>query len=105
MKVLEAAQTRPRRSPPDATRSTPRIGILGRGLITPLGIGADDTWTALLAGKFIGDHSRVPLQFDATLPRVSHLAVRAAREAIASANWSGESLQSDRTALVVGTSK
>lgn len=72
--------------------------ISGIGLVTPLGSNVRETWDALLAGRYIEDHARVPLEFDSRLPRVSSLAIRAAREAV------GPSHLTD-TALVVGTSK
>jgi 3-oxoacyl-[acyl-carrier-protein] synthase II len=68
-----------------------------------LGSTAGETWDALLAGRYITDHARVPLTFPDNQPRVSHLAIRAAREAIASTRWG--SLNDRSTALVVGTSK
>jgi 3-oxoacyl-[acyl-carrier-protein] synthase II len=74
--------------------------ITGLGLVTPLGNTADETWNALLAGRFITTHARCPL--DRTSPdRVHRLAVAAAREAVEDAHWN------DRPggALVVGTSK
>lgn len=74
--------------------------IRGTGLVSVLGDTAGSTWDALLAGRCITNHAKVGLEFPGNLPRVSHLAIRAAREAVAG---SGK-LPSD-TALVVGTSK
>lgn len=76
--------------------------ITGIGLITPLGRTAAENWDALLSGRYITDHSKIPLETCETIPRVSQLAIRAAREALGSkANWSND----QETALVVGTSK
>lgn len=72
--------------------------ISGIGLITPLGTNVQETWDALMAGRHIEDHARVPLEFDPTLPRVSCLAIRAAREAAGTSDLTN-------AALVVGTSK
>jgi 3-oxoacyl-[acyl-carrier-protein] synthase II len=72
--------------------------ISGIGLVTPLGTGVRETWDALLAGRFINDHAKVPFEFHANLPRISRLAIRAAREAVGDADPS-------EAALVVGTSK
>ena len=81
----------------------PRIpAITGIGLVSALGNSAPATWDALLAGRYIDDHSKVPLEFSGDSPsRVSGLAIRAAREAI-------ETIGADNraeAALVVGTSK
>lgn len=78
--------------------------ITGTGLITPLGIGVDATWRALMAGEFIRDHAKVRL--DASQEsRVHQLAVVAAREAIDRAGWGGGVLADPQTGLVIGTSK
>src|SRR6185312_17195846 len=79
--------------------------IMGTGLVTALGDGVDATWKALLAGESIGSHSPAKMQSDGPLPRVSQLAAQAAREAIRQASWQGENVASDRTALLVGTSR
>jgi 3-oxoacyl-[acyl-carrier-protein] synthase II len=76
--------------------------IAGVGLVTPLGNTAAQTWDALLAGRYITDHAKVPLEFPSGISRVSQLALRAAHEAIASTGrvWDGRDC-----ALVIGTSK
>lgn len=76
--------------------------ISGVGLVTPLGASAEETWDALLAGKYIQDHVKVGLEFPADWPRVSHLALRAAREALMQA---GHYDPAQIDALVLGTSK
>ncbi len=79
--------------------------IMGTGLVTALGDGVEPTWRALLAGESIGTHSPAQVETDGRLPRVTQLALRAAREAIGQANWKGDALVDDRTALLVGTSR
>jgi len=85
---------------------SPSLIIRGIGLVTPLGNGAEATWDNLLAGKTIADHARVPGVITShDLDRVTALAKAALSEAIASAGWSDAEIRSDRTALIVGTSK
>jgi 3-oxoacyl-[acyl-carrier-protein] synthase II len=77
--------------------------ITGLGLITPLGQSAPQTWDALISGRSIRDHSRVP---EISGPaRCAQLAIAAAEEAVSAAGWSRKILSDDRTALVVATSK
>jgi 3-oxoacyl-[acyl-carrier-protein] synthase II len=73
--------------------------ITGVGLVTPLGATALQTWNALLAGRCISSHAKVPFEFSLDLPRVSHLAIRASREA------TGATGAPQEAAVVVGTSK
>lgn len=76
--------------------------ITGLGLFTPLGRTTHDTWRALLDGKSIHDHA--PLESSLkSLPRISGLAIEAAREAISQSHWTDHPIP--ETALVVGTSK
>jgi 3-oxoacyl-[acyl-carrier-protein] synthase II len=83
----------------------PAALITGIGLVTPLGHSADETWHALLAGRSIASHARVNLDEPIGCSRASRLALRAAREALAHANWD-ENLRLDpTTAIVIGTSK
>ncbi len=79
--------------------------ITGIGLLTPLGLSADATWSSLLAGQSIGDHATIALATPTAGDRVAMLARRAAAEAIAQAGWSEATLSDPRTALVVATSK
>ncbi len=75
--------------------------ITGLGLVTPLGTSADETWSALLAGRFISTHARAALPSTHDHARVEQLAVCATREALAQTPQRPEV----PTALVVGTSK
>jgi 3-oxoacyl-[acyl-carrier-protein] synthase II len=77
------------------------ITITGLGLCTALGESRAATWDALLAGRFISNHSRALGNADD--PRVVSLAQRVAGEAIAQAGWNDGELGD--CALVVGTSK
>jgi 3-oxoacyl-[acyl-carrier-protein] synthase II len=65
-----------------------------------LGRTADATWRALLRGEHITTHSRLDASVHPHLPRVSSLAIEAARQAISEAGWIG-----DDAAIIVGTSK
>jgi len=82
-----------------------RCLITGLALATALGANAQATWQNLLSGSVLRGVGRVPVVGDASLPRVSQLAVHVARDALADAGWSKEAPASDRTALVIGTSK
>ncbi len=99
------------------------VNITGTGLITPLGESVDQTWRALLEGQFIRDHARCSTAFQPVpsmtaqgqrhgletrvteIPRVTCLAMHAAQEAIAQAQWGAPEIEDDETALIVGTSK
>ena len=81
------------------------ISITGWGLATPLGLSAPETWQNLLAGRAILNHSRVPIILPPNRTRVNHLALIAAREALARSHWTNDEIQCDFTALVIGTSK
>jgi 3-oxoacyl-[acyl-carrier-protein] synthase II len=84
----------------DEARTRPVV-IRGVGLLTPLGQTVEQTWDALLAGRFITDHARAAGEFDRSSPRVIQMARRVAEQAIAQAGWNcGEEF-----ATVVGTSK
>jgi 3-oxoacyl-(acyl-carrier-protein) synthase len=77
--------------------------ITGVGLVTVLGQSGDETFSALLAGQSISDHSKVP-GFAGPLRAIS-LANHAAAEALSHARWPRSICSSPDTALVVGTSK
>ena len=90
-------------SEPDSAENL-TTAITGFGLATPLGLDAASTWNSLMAGGSTLDHATVPL--DATdQPRLTQLALRVAREAIAAAHWSNQEISASDTALVIGTSK
>jgi 3-oxoacyl-[acyl-carrier-protein] synthase II len=77
--------------------------IAGIGLVTPLGDSAEKTWDALLAGRAIIDHERIPdIVGD---DRCAQIAAMAAEAAVQNAGWSRAILADDRTALIVATSK
>jgi 3-oxoacyl-[acyl-carrier-protein] synthase II len=81
------------------------VAIAGVGLATPLGLGVEATWDALVQGRFITDHSRTPIAFGTGSIRVHELALRVACEAVAHSGWTAAMLRDDATGLVVGTSK
>lgn len=92
----------------------PAVAITGLGLVTPLGINLRETWQTILSGRFITDHGRVPIEPRGTPPRITQLALLAAREALADAgggrDWfrdhsSASQSSAEGTALIVGTSK
>jgi 3-oxoacyl-[acyl-carrier-protein] synthase II len=74
-------------------------------LATPLGITANETWTALVAGRGICNHAATPLPASPTMERVAQLALHVSREAIAQSGWTDGHLSDPATALIVGTSK
>lgn len=80
-----------------------QIAITGLGLVTPLGQDLEQTWHALLEGRFISGHTRVQLHDRG--PRVCLLSLEAARQAITHARWTKKTLLDPATALIVGTSK
>lgn len=81
------------------------IVIQSLGLITPLGHGVAENWSALLAGRSIRSTGRVDGLVDASPDRVTALAIQAASEALAGSNWTQDQRRGDRTALIVATSK
>ena len=79
------------------------VFIRGTGLTTVQGLDVESNWTNLLAGRVLHQTGIVPLARDITLPRVSQLAIHAAKQAHAAAG--SLSLRDGRTALLIGTSK
>ncbi|MGA2442607.1 MAG: beta-ketoacyl synthase N-terminal-like domain-containing protein [Tepidisphaeraceae bacterium] len=77
--------------------------ITGIGLVSVLGQTADQTWQALLAGRSIADHARVP-GFSGP-NRAIAMAHQAAAEALTHARWTNADCQKSDSALFVGTSK
>jgi len=82
-----------------------RCLITGLALATAQGANAQATWQNLLRGAVLRSAGQVPVAGDGGLPRVSQLAVDVARDALSEAGWSNDLLASDRTALLIGTSK
>ncbi len=78
--------------------------ITSAGLVTALGQTSAQTWAALLEGRFISDHARVPIPSSQDEPRVVSLARAAVREAN-NKQQTHSPHAPDRSALVVGTSK
>ncbi|HEX8323777.1 MAG TPA: beta-ketoacyl synthase N-terminal-like domain-containing protein [Tepidisphaeraceae bacterium] len=79
------------------------VFITGTGLVTAQGVGVEANWTNLLAGRVLHETGIVPLDRDPALPRVSQLAIHAARQAHDTVGR--PALNHPRTALVIGTSK
>jgi 3-oxoacyl-[acyl-carrier-protein] synthase II len=77
--------------------------ITGIGLVSVLGRTADETWQALLAGRSIADHARVP-GFSGP-DRAIAMVRQAAAEALARAGWTDADCRKPDSALLVGTSK
>jgi 3-oxoacyl-[acyl-carrier-protein] synthase II len=77
--------------------------ITGIGLVTVLGQSADETFSALLAGRSISDHSKIPGHSGPL--RILPMAHRAAAEALSHAAWTPSLCRDPETALIVGTSK
>ncbi len=77
------------------------LPITGVGLVSPLGRTAADTWSALLGGRHITDHTRLEPVERLHLPRVSSLAIESAQQAVTQARWTAGS----DIAIVACTSK
>jgi len=79
--------------------------IAGVGLVSPLGDCLDTTWQALLAGRYITDHSPAQFADEPGAPRIVHLAVAAAKEAMRSAGGAASGTAARNAAVIIGTSK
>ncbi len=77
--------------------------VTGLGLATVLGDSAQTTWSALLTGRAVADHTRI--SGIESSDRVSTLACNVAFQAITHARWDSAILRDSATGLVVGTSK
>ncbi|HEX4963463.1 MAG TPA: beta-ketoacyl-[acyl-carrier-protein] synthase family protein [Thermoanaerobaculia bacterium] len=103
-----------------------RIVVTGLGLVTPVGVGKDEAWEALLAGRsgfapvesfdtrafsvHLGAEVRsfdpapwVRRQDAAALGRASLLAIAAARQALEDAGLDPESVEPERAGVAMGT--
>jgi 3-oxoacyl-[acyl-carrier-protein] synthase II len=78
--------------------------ITGIGLVSVLGKSADETWRAMLAGRTVSDHTRLTIE-PVYGSRVATIGTIAGRAALEHAGWGSRDVASDRTALVIGTSK
>jgi len=92
----------PAHLPVDAVRKEIGVSIAGAGLVSVLGDSTAETWSRLLRGDSISDHSMIKRQWGSR-SRVAGLALDAARKALGEARWSAKEIHS--SALVVGTSK
>ncbi len=105
-----------------------RVAVTGIGIISPLGVGTEQTWSGLVNGKSaIGpatlvDTSSLHSQLAAEIPdfrpeefahrrilrmmtRNDQLALAGATLALRDAGWEAESLEPERVGVFVGTSK
>jgi 3-oxoacyl-[acyl-carrier-protein] synthase II len=73
--------------------------------VTPLGGTLRETWDALLAGRFIEEHGRVPVGMAGGLPRVVQLALLAAGKLGPLIPYVPLGASAGRVGIVVGTSK
>jgi 3-oxoacyl-[acyl-carrier-protein] synthase II len=79
--------------------------IVGAGLVSALGDCLDSTWNALLAGRYIRNHSPAVFSEISDKPRIVQLAIAAATEAMRSAGEVASGSSARNAALIVGTSK
>lgn len=103
--------------------NTPEIAITGLGMVSPAGIGIPANWTTLRTGACVAGHdpelAGMPVDFSCAVPefdadallgrraswrldRFSHLALVAAREAVADAGIDAGTVDADRIGVVLG---
>ena len=75
------------------------VFINGTGLVTAQGLDVVTNWNNLLAGRVLHEKGIVSLTRDITLPRVSQLAIHAARQAHGKPARGGKSLRSSNSCV------
>lgn len=96
-----------------------QVVITGMGIVSAIGCDEDSFWTSLTTGRCaaapvdgmntseltrsIACQIREPVAADADMGRASALAVNAAKQAVASAGLTAESLQPARPTVIIGT--
>ncbi|MBB4931895.1 3-oxoacyl-[acyl-carrier-protein] synthase II [Lipingzhangella halophila] len=103
--------------------SAPEVVVTGLGMVSPAGIGIPDNWDTLRSGVSVAGYDAelagLPVDFSCAVPgfdadallgrrtswrldRFSHLALVAAREAVADAGLTPRTADSDRVGVVLG---